>query len=138
MTTIKNVPMVTDDGIDIELNAVVFTADWSTGYDFKKEGQFKIEAHRVISVDNTRRFFRTRCIKGCETEHQFSKGCSRQRIYGKIESAKEAMNEEMKKDLIKCESKIKKISDTRVYIRDKILELKGFASPRVPKAVSIG
>lgn len=135
--SIKDVPMVTDDQHEIRLNDVLYTAEWTTGYDFKKEGKFKIEAHRVISVNNSARHFRTRCMNGCETSHEFSKGCSRQRLYGDIESAKKYAEERMIEDQKKCDEKIARAKATRVYIEDQKKALASVKTPRVPKPVKV-
>lgn len=135
MMTIKGVPMVTDDGMDIELNSVVYTAIWKSGYSFNATGDYDIEAHRVISVDNSRRFFRTRCVKGCETEHHFSKGCSREPLYGSLAKAKFYIEVCIQRDHNECDKKIAKVEATKKHLTKVHKDVLGMTRVRIPKEV---
>lgn len=132
--SIKDVPMATADEHDISLNQIVFTIDWDSGYGFERQGKFSIEALRIISVDNTRRFFRARCIKGCEMEFSYAKGCDRRKVYGDIQNARNAVSEKIVDDLVKCNDKIVKVEQTKQYLEEVGKDLKKF-KPREPKKI---
>lgn len=135
---ISDVPMVTCDDVDINLDTILYTTSWSSGYGYKKEGKCKIEAHRVISVDNSRRFFRTRCIKGCETEHSYGKGRCTMELFGKIENAADFLAEMVEADLKKCKEKLSNVKDTLMFLEGQLHDAKNYTSikkVRAPRAV---
>lgn len=137
-TTIKDVPMLTSDEKEIELNSILFTADWDSGYNFNSKGKTKIKAHRVISIDNTRRFFRTRCIDGCETEHKFSEGCKRQdKLWGAVKSAKEEALKLIQHDFLKCTKKLEDVESTRKHLKGQLSVLAAISESdiKIPKAI---
>lgn len=137
MTTIKDVPMFSSDEKEIELNSILYTGEWEGGHYFRKEGKFEIEAHRVISVDNTRRFFRTRCAHGCETTHSYDKGCERQKLFGSVENCKKSLMEKINKDAAKCHDKADNVKQTLVHIVQQKVALTRFDGGKIklPKAV---
>lgn len=135
--SIKEVPMLTADEKEIKLNAIVYKGHWSSGYNFSKEGKFEIEAYRVISVDNSRRHFRLRCKNGCESEYQFSKGCVRDQIFGKIENVKEKILHSIEKDLKKCSEKVNEVYKTQAHIELQLKKLDALLDVKYPKEVKI-
>lgn len=117
MSKISEVPMLTADECEVTLGMILFQYEFQ-GDRYKKPAIAEVSAHRVISLDASKRHFRTRCIKGCEAEHSFSKGCNRTRIFGTLEGAKgaafEAMNLKLldiEKEHAKVEKQIKEIVD---------------------------
>lgn len=134
-TTIKDVPMLTTDEQEITLNAILYTVEWSSGYNWSKEGKAKIESYRVISVNNSARHFRTRCSSGCEQNHEFSKGCSRQQLFGTIDAARKELVNKIEQDMQKANKKMQEIKLTLAHIENqKKLAAKMFPS-KEPKAV---
>lgn len=134
-TTIKDVPMLTTDEQEITLNAILYTVEWSSGYNWSKEGKAKIESYRVISVNNSARHFRTRCANGCEQNHEFSKGCSRQQLFGTIGAARKELVKKIEYDLSNATKKAQQIKNTLAHIESqKKLAAKMFPT-KEPKAV---
>jgi len=135
--SIKDVPMMTVDEVEINLNSLVYLGDWSSGYNFNKEGEVKIDAWRVISVDNSHRHFRIRSAKGCEREFHFSKGCSRENLFGTLKACKDRIRKQIADDLAKCNLKLQKIKDTQSHIRASMDELNDLENIKSPKAVKV-
>lgn len=136
LLTIRDVPMLTTDEVEICLNSIIYTTNWSGGYGYSEKGKAEIEALRVISVDNTRRFFRARCSKGCESEFSYKDGCAKKQIFGKLESAVADMIEKINKDLEAVTSKQIKMHQTISHIKGQIAETKKI-KPKEPKKVSV-
>lgn len=134
--TIKDVPMMTSDEKEIVLGGIIYTANWSSGYDFSKDGKGEIEAHRIISVNNSARFFRARCVGGCETEYQYSKGCSREHIYGNLSSVKKELIRKIDEDIKKCVEKDRRIGDTLAHIREQRKVVDSIV-PKEPKGIKV-
>ncbi len=135
--SIKEIPMLTADEKEIKLNAIVYKGHWSSGYNFSKEGKFEIEAYRVISVDNSRRHFRLRCKNGCESEYQFSKGCSSQQIFGSIEKLKEKITDQIDRDVKKCFKKIDEVVSTREHLELQHKKLNALRDVKHPKEIKV-
>lgn len=134
MMTIKDVPMMTADETKIRLNSVLYRAEWSSGYGFKREGKARVEAHRVISIDPSHRHFRTRCLNGCESQHSFDKGCTR--FFGKLSAAKREAARLAESDLKKCSKKLEEIKSTRLHILREIRWARE-TCPRAPKPIVV-
>lgn len=137
MSSIKDVPMLTADEQEIKVNSVLFTTEWSSGYDWSKEGKAVIESYRVISVNNSARHFRTRCSKGCEQEHQVSKGCSRTRLWGSIENARKELIELINKDADKALKKADEINKTAGHILTQRKLAAKMLPTKTPKEVKV-
>lgn len=135
--SIKEIPMLTSDEVEIELNTIIYTTSWSSGYGFKGKAEYKIIPHRVISVDNSRRHFRVRCLKGCETEYQYAKGCSRENLFGRLSSAKEYLQRDILKDISKCRDHISNAMNTNSKLKLTLGEVKSFNIDKLPKEVKL-
>lgn len=133
MQTIKDVPMLTADGAEITLNRVLYEVKWSSGYGFKGKGELSFEAHRVISVDNTRRFFRTRCKKGCETEHTLKSGCVKP-LYRSFGSAKEYAQELIMQDIARCQAHVHRAKETAKSLAEEHKKALFYKIPMTPRA----
>ena len=114
MTTIKDVPMVTVDQVEIRLNSILYKAEWSSGYGFDREGKARVEAYRVISIDNSHRHFRLRCMNGCETSYSFEKSCAR--LFGRLPAAKRELARLAANDVKKCDKKLSEVLQTKKHI----------------------
>ena len=89
----------------------------------------------MISVDNTRRFFRTRCLKGCETKHSLNDGCSRSQLYGDLNNAKNALSDEIYADVRKCDEKMNQVKATRAFVIAQHNKMAESKAPKVPRAI---
>lgn len=137
MSSIKDVPMLTADEYEIKVNSVLFTTEWSSGYNWSKEGKATIESYRVISVNNSARHFRTRCSKGCEQEHQVSKGCSRIKLWGSIEAARKEVLVLIDKDADKAMKKVEEINKTLGHIQAQRKLAAKMLPTKTPKEVKV-
>lgn len=137
--SLKNVPMMTADEVEIKLNSVLYRPYWTSGYSFKGEAKGEIEALRVYFVNNTHRQFRARCIRGCETVFKMSEGCSTEKLFGKLENAIESLVEKASHDTAKCLAKEEKIEQTYRVIQNEIKKVKSLRvrDLKIPKEVLV-
>lgn len=103
---LKEVPMFTEDEVEIKLNSILYRISWESEYGFKGVAAANIEALRVFYVNNTARNFRVRCPRGCEEIFKVADGCARHRLYGTLTAAKNAIREHALVDLKKCTKKM--------------------------------
>lgn len=134
---ISQVPMLTVDECEIHLNSVLYTAEWKSGYNWDGTAGGSVEAHRVISVNQAARFFRTRCEKGCETEHRLAGGCSRKQYFGTFINALKQVISYAERDLNAGAEKISKIESARENIGKELRRVKKTTSLelKIPKPV---
>jgi len=141
MVSIKDVPMLSADEQEIVLNGILYTGGWnSNGYgDDDEKGVAEIEAHRVISLNVPSRHFRTRCTGGCESEHTYAKGCSRDRLYASIDGAKAEVVEKIKKELKKKKDRYAEIGKGVEYLEKELARVMKMKASDVksPRALAI-
>jgi hypothetical protein len=135
--SIKDVPMLTSDEKEITLNGLLYRVSWSSGYGFKKEGKFEIEALRVISLDNSNRHFRTRCVKGCESTFKFSEGCNRERLFGTLEAAKRELVLKLEGDLEEVAKREARMKETTKHILAQRAAVRATHSVKEPRQVRV-
>lgn len=133
--SLKETPMLSADGEEIKLNSILYRGSWSGGYGYRKQGEFKIEALRVIHVNNSARQFRTRCMKGCESIHKIADGCSTEPLYGTMAGIKSRIFAKIAGDLSSCDAKIKSVKDTAEHIKAQQKELVALKDVKLPKVV---
>lgn len=136
---ISDVPMLTADECEIEINGILYSYYYERGSYWTGTCDFKIEAHRVISINASSRFFRTRCVGGCETEYSYLRGCPRQKLYGKFESVVKEIKLEISHDLSKALEFREKIYDTEKSIIEKNSKLQKATPAKIkkPKPVEV-
>lgn len=135
--SLRTIPMLTQDGIEIKLNTVLYRAVWESGYGFKSEGKFEVEALRVFFVNNQSRTFRVRCTRGCESTYKMADGCISEMIYGKVSSAMFDIQQKIHTDIGKCIKKKKQIEATMSHIvqEKKKCTLSNLKKVKIPKPV---
>jgi hypothetical protein len=136
---ISEVPMLTTDEYEIELNSILYSIEWSSGYNWKGEAKWKVNAHRVIYINSASRSFRTRCANGCETEHHFSKGCDRNKLYGSFQNALKKIIEYADQDIKAAEDKMSRVDQTMKKISAEMSKIRKFRASDIkePKAVRV-
>lgn len=137
--SLKDIPMLTSDEVEIKLDTILYRAVWNSGYGFEAKGTFDVEALRVFNVNNSNRIFRVRCARGCEEVFKVADGCSSPALFGKFTNATKEVHRMAKQDYLRCEKKKDKVFKTAELICSQIDKLKQFKESEVklPKPLTV-
>lgn len=132
--TLKGTPMYSVDGVEIKVNMILYRPVYDSGYNFKKEGSFEIEALRVFHVNTVTRTYRARCIRGCEYVYKVHDQCQGD-LFARFENATKVVKIKMKKDMKSCTKKLYKVNETFSHVNSLFIKAKKLKAKnvRVPK-----
>lgn len=131
---LKDIPMMTRDEKEICLNSILYSYRYKSGYGWKGLGSVEVTAYRVIYIDNSRRFFRLRCIKGCETEVSMKNECDSAGYYALLSSIEKEVKPEIEHDIKKGLKKIDEIEKTIKKLKQEQSSIRG-TRILIPKSV---
>lgn len=117
--SLKDVPMVTRDGLPIALNDILYTIRYDQGYSWSGKCEGRIDAYRVIQVDGGRRVFRVRDQYGCEELHSGANKFIYGKFYGTITAAQKELIESVDEDIEAGFKKIIKVKKAIEMLKKK-------------------
>lgn len=109
VTKISQVPMRSTDGVNIELDLVLYELDYTPvpNYTSDTGPEYTVTPWRVISVNNSARVFRMRNIKGVELEVCLNRTReTRHQGHRNLFADTKALRVDLGEQLWKCEKKV--------------------------------
>lgn len=124
---IKDVPMLTIDGVSIKLGGTLFVAEVASKYDHESEKRIKtvqINEWKIIHVNKTHRKFKVRHENGSETDYTMA-GRVMSEVFGKRSSVLKKAKSEVLKHLRELRKEISDLQKIERLYKTSYQSLKG-------------